>query len=362
MGDHEAHQPAHRLAGALADDTGAIAGLVIAQGNEGRRIENAAIAQCRDAGHHLHGRDSDAMAKADGHGRDILPAAAARPKRASNPRQLHALAVQHADAFEEFAVPLPSHRHRHMRGADIRAEGDDFRHGQPARLGVVVADAAALRQLDRPRGVIAAGHAGHTQFERHGGGEKLEGRARLINARGHPVEHRGGGGGGEVGGDEIGVAHHADDLAIADIHHHRSPAQGIVQGALGLHRLAQFALDSDVDGQAQRRAAGLQAFVEPLLHAAARLAIGAHRAQHMRRVPATRILPALRHLKAQADLPQGIDAGLLFLGDEAVEIDPAAVQRQALKQMCPREMRQDLVELLRQAGGVFQQIGPGIEC
>src|SRR3546814_3693659 len=67
----------------------------------------------------------------------------ARHQRRAVFRQLDGRLGQHAEPRHEFALAVGADIDRHLGRADIRRIHVDFRHTEPARLGVVVVDGEA---------------------------------------------------------------------------------------------------------------------------------------------------------------------------------------------------------------------------
>ena len=162
-------------------------------------------------------------------------------------------------------------------GADVRRIGEDLRDGEDAVLGVIVADVemAVAQRAARVEGRIERDLAG---VERHGDGQRLEGRAHLVDAGGEPVD---------VVGIErllriarivVGHRHHRDDFAGTHVENEAGGGLGL-ELLLRAHQLvAHRVLDAQVDGELDRlllvvdgeagaMEIGEAAAVDPLLHA-----------------------------------------------------------------------------------------------
>ena len=152
---------------------------------EGRRDQIAAIHQRADRHHRLQRRDRETMAEGDGHGVQLAPVP--RHDRLGAFGQFRAHARELAHLAQKRLVLLDALPHRHARRADVGGIGEDFRHGQRAVLRVIIVDLEAA-EGERAARVEARIEIDLAGVERHGDGQRLEGRAHFIDADVHAVD------------------------------------------------------------------------------------------------------------------------------------------------------------------------------
>ena len=81
---------------------------------------------------------------------------------------------------------LEPHVERHAGRADVGRIDEDLGHRQDGALGMVVVD-AGIADDQREARIVAALQRGGAIVEGHGEGDRLDDRAQLEDAAGHPV-------------------------------------------------------------------------------------------------------------------------------------------------------------------------------
>ena len=132
-----------------------------------------------------------------------------------------------------------------MRGSKVRRIGHDLWQGEPAILAAKIIDFMPPH-ANGARSVIATPCLHCTKIKRHGSGQQLESGTRFINAHRHAIEAFINGRSTNIIGIVIGQAHHAENLARMDIHHHAGAANAVEISNRVLHGIAQSQLHTDI--------------------------------------------------------------------------------------------------------------------
>jgi hypothetical protein len=133
--------------------------------------------------------NGNAVAEAHRHRLDQVPVVA-RAQRAATLAKLDLDLVEEAHLLEEFALPGGADLLRDLRRADVRAFHHDLGHraGAIERMGVVD---GASGDVKRAGAIVHLAHRlDRTVVHRHCHGERLEGRAKLIDAERCAIEAR----------------------------------------------------------------------------------------------------------------------------------------------------------------------------
>ena len=138
------------------------------------------------------------------------------------------------------------------------------------------------------------------EFERHGDGERLEGRSHLEHAGGEPIDARRIERLVRIVGVVVGLRNHGDDLAAAHIEDDAGGGNRLELGARGDELVAQRMLHAQIDreldrvlqpvgGEPRHVQRGEPVPVEPLLHAGDALIVDVDVADDVRDLGAVRI-------------------------------------------------------------------------
>ena len=323
--------------------------------------EDTAVDHRADGGGELERTDRQAVTETDGHGVDLAPRR--RRQRGGNLGELDVGGAQQAEAGQEVALRLGADILRHLGGADVGRVDDDFRHREPAVLGLVVADDEA-RHAQRLAGVVAVGHGDHAGVERHRHGKQLERRAHLVGAQRGPVEARRAGAIARVIGIEVGQRRQRQDLAVVGVDDQPRRAD-CAEGRHAVRQLlAQHVLEARVERKAQglgAAAVGAQGVVERFFDPGDATVVDVDEAEHVGEHPAQWVDPQILALKCDAGEAQAVDGRLLARREVALDPDEAAIALELDLERGAADAGQHGGQLGDRLVGVEHQSGIGVD-